>query len=381
MQLRFFFISGCLMGLIFFGSPVRAQESAAKPVTFEDTLRQQYELQKEKINKMFQDKLAKISARTSLPEDMKQMLIRQADEIREFDSYTLDRKLDMKLKQAQERDIIKERLKADATNRAKWILENERVLAETATPLPPEMPTLGDAASPPPPADETSEDPVVSTPEMPSPTVSVTVAPTQEATADISASEVSVAVTPSAQKASEKVTVSASEMPSPTVSVTVAPDQVSAASSSASSEVSVSVTPTQAQMTDTPSAPEVSVSVTPTQAQMTDTPSAPEVSVSVTPTQAQATDTTPSAPEVSVSVTPTQAQATDTPSAPEVSVSVTPTQGAEAGKAVSVSVTTTQASDKAQDNTPGLVTVKPEAKTMGGGGLIREEIPGQRVLN
>lgn len=99
---------------------VQAQELSA-----DEALQSEFELNKMKVEEIFQDKIQKISARSALPEDMRKLLISQADEIRQFDLNMLQKKMELKIKQAKKRDEIKEKLRQDAQNRAKWLLEDE----------------------------------------------------------------------------------------------------------------------------------------------------------------------------------------------------------------------------------------------------------------
>lgn len=107
-----------------------ADAVAARDDSLETALRKEYEIKKEKIQQLFNDKIEKIGERSAIPEDLRQMLIQQADEVKEFDIKTLDLKLDLKLKHARQRSMIKDRLKEDAMSRAQWILDNEREFEE-----------------------------------------------------------------------------------------------------------------------------------------------------------------------------------------------------------------------------------------------------------
>lgn len=114
-------VSGiCLCGVMLSGVPAAAQE-----VAVEVLLKEEYNEKNSRINEMFQEKIAKISERVALPEEMRALLIGQADEVREFDVETLKRKLDMKIRQAKERDDLKERLRQDSQNRMKWLMQDE----------------------------------------------------------------------------------------------------------------------------------------------------------------------------------------------------------------------------------------------------------------
>ena len=109
-------ISGLLAWLVSF---------QASALTADEAIDNEYNLNREKIDEIFRDKIEKISAREALPDEMRRLLISQADEIREFDMETLQRKMAIKKKHARDRDELKERLREDAKNRAKWLLEDE----------------------------------------------------------------------------------------------------------------------------------------------------------------------------------------------------------------------------------------------------------------
>ncbi|MBO4520288.1 MAG: hypothetical protein J5787_03695 [Alphaproteobacteria bacterium] len=98
--------------------------------TSEQMMRAEFDQNKSKINEIFQDKVQKISARPALPEKMRSLLISQADEIRQFDLDMLQKKMNIKIRQAKQRDEMKERLRQDAQNRAKWLLEDEEKFQE-----------------------------------------------------------------------------------------------------------------------------------------------------------------------------------------------------------------------------------------------------------
>ncbi|MBR1777018.1 MAG: hypothetical protein IJ752_00320 [Alphaproteobacteria bacterium] len=110
-----FSLSLCLLA-----ATVHAEELSPQQV-----MQAEFEQNKAKIDEIFQDKIQKISARSALPDDMRNLLISQADEIRQFDLNMLEKKMEMKLRQAKQRDELKEHLRQDAQNRAKWILEDE----------------------------------------------------------------------------------------------------------------------------------------------------------------------------------------------------------------------------------------------------------------
>ena len=105
--------------------------SNASAQTSENVLREEYEQKKLLINQMFSTKVEKIRQRTVLPEDILNLLVKQADEVREFDLYTLDKKLDMKLRHAKERDEIRDKLRKEAQGRVKWLLDNEEAFQAT----------------------------------------------------------------------------------------------------------------------------------------------------------------------------------------------------------------------------------------------------------
>ena len=56
---------------------------------------------------------------------MRGLLITQADEVRSFDLEMLEKKMKLKQRHARQRDELKERLRQDAQNKAKWMLEDE----------------------------------------------------------------------------------------------------------------------------------------------------------------------------------------------------------------------------------------------------------------
>ena len=97
----------------------------AEEVSSEQIMQSEFQLNNEQINEIFQEKIQKISARLALPEEMRNLLIKQADEIRQFDLDTLKNKMDLKVRHAKERDEMKERLRQDAQNRVKWQMEEE----------------------------------------------------------------------------------------------------------------------------------------------------------------------------------------------------------------------------------------------------------------
>ncbi len=97
----------------------------AKEDSSEQMMKSEFQLNNEQIDQIFHEKIQKITSRQSLPEEMRNLLIKQADEIRQFDKDTLQRKMDVKLRHAKERDGMKERLRQDAQNRVKWQMEEE----------------------------------------------------------------------------------------------------------------------------------------------------------------------------------------------------------------------------------------------------------------
>ena len=107
-EMRLNFLCGLCVALIGTSFGVQAQEKTAQEV-----LREQYSKNREQVEEIFKQKIDKIRERTALPEKMRALLIRQADEMREFDIYTLDRKLEMKIRQMGERDKIKNELKKE----------------------------------------------------------------------------------------------------------------------------------------------------------------------------------------------------------------------------------------------------------------------------
>ena len=108
------------LGICLLTLPVYAQE-----MTQEQLMKSELEQNKVKINEIFQDKVQKISTRRSLPEEMRGLLLSQADEVRQFDIDMLEKKMALKQRHAHQRDELKERLRKDAQNRVKWMLEDE----------------------------------------------------------------------------------------------------------------------------------------------------------------------------------------------------------------------------------------------------------------
>ena len=107
-------------GLFLFAVSAHAEEMLPS-----EQIQKEFELDRDKIHEIFQDKIQKISARISLPDDMRNLLISQAAEVRQFDLDVLQKKRDLKLKQVRQRDDLKDRLRKDAENRANWILQEE----------------------------------------------------------------------------------------------------------------------------------------------------------------------------------------------------------------------------------------------------------------
>ncbi len=99
---------------------------AGRDKTFESVLQEQYNAKKARIQQLFNEKIEKIGERSAIPEDLRQMLIDQANEVKDFDIKTLDEKLNLKLKHARQRSVIKDSLKEDAMRRVEWVMENER---------------------------------------------------------------------------------------------------------------------------------------------------------------------------------------------------------------------------------------------------------------
>ncbi|MGN1078563.1 MAG: hypothetical protein ACI4TE_00130 [Alphaproteobacteria bacterium] len=114
--------------MVLFAASVCAEE-----VSSEQIMQSEFQLNNEQINEIFQEKIQKISARLALPEEMRSLLIKQADEIRQFDLDTLKNKMDLKVRHAKERDEMKERLRQDAQNRVKWQMEEEERFQKNKT--------------------------------------------------------------------------------------------------------------------------------------------------------------------------------------------------------------------------------------------------------
>ena len=108
------------LALVLSAVPAYAEELSADAM-----IRKEYEQDKNKINEIFEDKIQKITARVSLPDEMRSLLISQAAEVRQFDLEVLQKKRDLKLEQARKRDELKDSLRRDAENRALKILQDE----------------------------------------------------------------------------------------------------------------------------------------------------------------------------------------------------------------------------------------------------------------
>ncbi|MCQ2914272.1 MAG: hypothetical protein MJ247_03660 [Alphaproteobacteria bacterium] len=118
--MRFLFMF--LIALMIY-TPVNAEETNA--LGMEETLEAEYNQKVLLVNEMFQKKVEKIRQKDVLPERIRNMLIKQADEIRAADINTLEAKKLLKLRHAKERDAMREELRKEAQERVKWILENE----------------------------------------------------------------------------------------------------------------------------------------------------------------------------------------------------------------------------------------------------------------
>lgn len=99
----------------------------------EQMMQSEFMLNNKQIDEIFQEKIQKISARPALPEEMRALLIKQADEIRQFDQNTLKEKMDLKVRHAKDRDELKERLRQDAQNLVKWQMEEEERFQKNKT--------------------------------------------------------------------------------------------------------------------------------------------------------------------------------------------------------------------------------------------------------
>ena len=320
MQVRTWILCFVGVALMAFSCPARAQQETNDSLSFEETLNKQYDLKKQQISRLFQDKVQKISERTSLPEEMRQVLIRQADEVREFDMRILQQKLEMKIKHAKERDVIKERLKNDAMNRVKWIMENERDFQENkkAKEEGKKIPAAPSEAAPSATAEAMKKEEAVAAPAVPSP---------------VASSEAAPSATAEAMKKEEAV--AAPAVPSPVAPSEAAP---SVAAEAMKKEEAVAVPPALSPVASSEAAPSAA-----TEAMKKEEAAVPPVPV-----------TPPSA----ISPAPTPAAAkTEVPMPADVDEEIAPLPSPKA-HAVS----------------------RPSGKEMSSGGLIRETVPAPRVL-
>lgn len=111
--------------LILFSTILATMSVKAADVSIEETLQADYEQKKQLIDEMFKKKVEKIRQKDVLPDRIRNLLIRQADEIRDYDLQVLNKKLQLKLRQAKERDVAREEMRKEAQERIKWVLENE----------------------------------------------------------------------------------------------------------------------------------------------------------------------------------------------------------------------------------------------------------------
>ncbi|MCQ2966544.1 MAG: hypothetical protein MJ250_07415 [Alphaproteobacteria bacterium] len=111
--------------LILFSTILATMSVKAADVSIEDTLQADYDQKKQLIDEMFKKKVEKIRQKDVLPDRIRNLLIRQADEIRDYDLQVLNKKLQIKLRQAKERDVAREEMRKEAQERIKWVLENE----------------------------------------------------------------------------------------------------------------------------------------------------------------------------------------------------------------------------------------------------------------
>ena len=320
MQVRSWILCFVGVALMAFSCPARAQQETNDSLSFEETLNKQYDLKKQQISRLFQDKVQKISERTSLPEEMRQVLIRQADEVREFDMRILQQKLEMKIKHAKERDVIKERLKNDAMNRVKWIMENERDFQENkkAKEEGKKIPAVPSSAAPSATAEAMKKEEAVAAPAVPSP---------------VASSEAAPSAATEAMKKEEAV--AAPAVPSPVAPSEAAP---SVAAEAMKKEEAVAVPPALSPVASSEAAPSAA-----TEAMKKEEAAVPPVPV-----------TPPSA----ISPAPTPAAAkTEVPMPADVDEEIAPLPSPKA-HAVS----------------------RPSGKEMSSGGLIRETVPAPRVL-
>lgn len=124
----------CGLSALIFGVSLTAQ---AQEKTAQEALREQYSKNREQIEMIFKRKIEKISQSKALPEKMRNLLVRQADEMREFDIYTQDRKLEMKMRQMSERDKIKNELKQELYQKEAQLEEQKQADAAQEAALTP----------------------------------------------------------------------------------------------------------------------------------------------------------------------------------------------------------------------------------------------------
>lgn len=111
--------------LILFSTILATMSVQAADISVEETLQADYAQKKQLIDEMFKKKVEKIRQKDVLPDRIRNLLIRQADEIRDYDLQVLNKKLQIKLRQAKERDTAREEMRKEAQERIKWVLENE----------------------------------------------------------------------------------------------------------------------------------------------------------------------------------------------------------------------------------------------------------------
>lgn len=124
----------CGLSALIFGVSLTAK---AQEKTAQEALREQYSKNREQIEMIFKRKIEKISQSKALPEKMRNLLVRQADEMREFDIYTQDRKLEMKMRQMSERDKIKNELKQELYQKEAQLEEQKQADAAQEAALTP----------------------------------------------------------------------------------------------------------------------------------------------------------------------------------------------------------------------------------------------------
>ena len=124
----------CGLSALIFGVSLTAR---AQEKTAQEALREQYSKNREQIEMIFKRKIEKISQSKALPEKMRNLLVRQADEMREFDIYTQDRKLEMKMRQMSERDKIKNELKQELYQKEAQLEEQKQADAAQEAALTP----------------------------------------------------------------------------------------------------------------------------------------------------------------------------------------------------------------------------------------------------